>query len=91
MSDIPPVTCGCPGGYVKKAPTPAELIPTLKDHGYVRGLYNLGWHDALACAKNGVEKILLMDHGDVKVSERRIPIHLVIDVLHSLEKYGGRE
>jgi hypothetical protein len=32
------VTCGCPGGYVKeaKAPTPAELIPTLKEHEWVR-------------------------------------------------------
>ena len=60
-----------------------------------------GWHDALACAENEVEKILLMDHGDVKVSERRIPIHLVIDALHSLhlvidalhslEKYGGKK
>jgi len=50
-----------------------------------------GWHDALATAENEIEKILLMDHGDVKVSERRVPMHLVIDALHSLEKYGGRK
>jgi hypothetical protein len=33
----PPTTCGCPGGYAKKAkaPTPAELIPTLKEHEWV--------------------------------------------------------
>jgi hypothetical protein len=32
----PATTCGCPGGYVKKALTPAELIPTLKEHEWVR-------------------------------------------------------
>jgi hypothetical protein len=35
----PPTTCGCPGGYAKQAPTPAELIPTLKEHEWVRGTY----------------------------------------------------
>jgi hypothetical protein len=36
------VTCGCPGGYVKKAPTPAELIVRLKEHEWVRGTYSIG-------------------------------------------------
>jgi len=39
---VPPVTtCGCPGGYVKKAtaPTPVEIIPTLVEHEWVRGTY----------------------------------------------------
>ena len=47
--------------------------------------YDNGYNNALGDVIEEVEALMLVDHGDIKVTERRIPIHLVIECIQKLE------